>query len=100
MRCGGQLLHRECEHVAGAAGDRAAGVRVGDAQPHARHHRLQLPHHHRPQQVRHHYHHYHHYYHHHHDHHYHRSSMTSPTNTVLLAMAVCDLLTILLPGPW
>ena len=29
-----------------------------------------------------------------------RSSMTSPTNTVLLAMAVCDLLTILLPGPW
>ena len=61
MRCGGQLLHRECEHVAGAAGDRAAGVRVGDAQPHARHHRLQLPHHHRPQQVRHHYHHYHHY---------------------------------------
>ena len=29
-----------------------------------------------------------------------RVSMSSPTNTVLLAMAVCDLLTILLPCPW
>ena len=26
--------------------------------------------------------------------------MSSPTNTVLMSMAVCDLLTILLPGPW
>ena len=27
-------------------------------------------------------------------------NMSSPTNTVLISMAVCDLLTILLPGPW
>ena len=26
--------------------------------------------------------------------------MVSPTNTVLLAMAVCDLLTIIIPTPW
>lgn len=29
-----------------------------------------------------------------------KSSMRSPTNTVLLSMAVCDLLSILLPCPW
>ena len=29
-----------------------------------------------------------------------RPKMASPTNTILLAMACCDLLTILLPGPW
>ena len=29
-----------------------------------------------------------------------RPSMKSPTNTVLLSMAVCDLLTIILPAPW
>ena len=29
-----------------------------------------------------------------------RHNMSSPTNTVLLAMAVCDLLTIVLPCPW
>ena len=29
-----------------------------------------------------------------------RPKMASPTNTILLAMASCDLLTILLPGPW
>ena len=26
--------------------------------------------------------------------------MISPTNTVLLAMAICDLLTIIIPTPW
>ena len=29
-----------------------------------------------------------------------RPTMSSPTNTVLLSMAVCDLLTIILPAPW
>ena len=29
-----------------------------------------------------------------------RPSMRSPTNTVLTSMAVCDLLTILIPAPW
>ena len=29
-----------------------------------------------------------------------RPEMASPTNTILLAMASSDLLTILLPGPW
>ena len=29
-----------------------------------------------------------------------RPTMLTPTNTVLVSMAVCDLLTILLPAPW
>ena len=29
-----------------------------------------------------------------------RPGMVSPTNTVLLAMAICDLLTIIIPTPW
>ena len=29
-----------------------------------------------------------------------RPGMISPTNTVLLAMAICDLLTIIIPTPW
>ena len=29
-----------------------------------------------------------------------RPTMRTPTNTVLTSMAVCDLLTILLPAPW
>ena len=29
-----------------------------------------------------------------------RASMQSPTNTVLLGMAACDLATIILPAPW
>ena len=29
-----------------------------------------------------------------------RPKMRSPTNIILLALASCDLLTILLPGPW
>ena len=29
-----------------------------------------------------------------------RPTMRTPTNTVLVSMAVCDLLTILLPAPW
>ena len=29
-----------------------------------------------------------------------RASMQSPTNTVLLGMAACDLVTIIVPAPW